>query len=67
MIALPGVFAIGQRLRKIMFPFSGDSVTSEIATVVTNVLNGVREVKVFVERHQIESLAIGAQRLRWRT
>ncbi|HBU39785.1 MAG TPA: ABC transporter ATP-binding protein, partial [Acidimicrobiaceae bacterium] len=68
MIALPGVFAIGQRLRKIMFPLSWviQSRQAEIATVVDESVNGVRVVKAFAaERHQIESLAIGAQRLRW--
>ena len=64
MIALPGVFAIGQRLRKIMFPLSWviQSRQAEIATVVDESVNGVRVVKAFAaERHQIESLAIGAQ------
>ena len=68
MVALPGVFAIGQRLRKIMFPLSWviQSRQAEIATVVDESINGVRVVKAFAaERHQIESLAIGAQRLRW--
>ncbi|MBM36836.1 MAG: ABC transporter ATP-binding protein [Acidimicrobiaceae bacterium] len=68
MIALPGVFAIGQRLRKIMFPLSWviQSRQAEIATVVDESVNGVRVVKAFAaERHQIESLARGAERLRW--
>ena len=41
MIALPGVFAIGQRLRKIMFPLSWvvQSRQAEIATVVDESVN----------------------------
>ena len=68
MIALPGVFAIGQRLRKIMFPLSWvvQSRQAEIATVVDESVNGVRVVKAFAaERQQIEALARGAERLRW--
>ncbi|MEC9338777.1 MAG: ABC transporter ATP-binding protein [Actinomycetota bacterium] len=68
MIALPGVFVIGQRLRAIMFPLSWvvQSRQAEIATVVDESVNGVRVVKAFAaERQQIESLARGAERLRW--
>ena len=68
MIALPGVFAIGQRLRTIMFPLSWvvQSRQAEIATVVDESVNGVRVVKAFAaERQQIEALARGAERLRW--
>jgi len=68
MIALPGVFAIGQRLRKIMFPLSWvvQSRQAEIATVVDESVNGVRVVKAFAaERQQIHALAKGAERLRW--
>ena len=68
MIALPGVFAIGQRLRKIMFPLSWvtQSRQAEIATVVDESVSGVRVVKAFAaERQQIEALARGAERLRW--
>ena len=63
MIALPGVFVIGQRLRAIMFPLSWvvQSRQAEIATVVDESVNGVRVVKAFAaERQQIESLARGA-------
>ena len=68
MVALPGVFALGQRLRKIMFPLSWvvQSRQAEIATVVDESVNGVRVVKAFAaERQQIEALARGAERLRW--
>lgn len=68
MVALPGVFAIGQRLRKVMFPLSWviQSRQAEIATVVDESVNGVRVVKAFAsEQQQIETLAKGAQRLRW--
>ena len=68
MVALPGVFAIGQRLRTIMFPLSWvvQSRQAEIATVVDESVSGVRVVKAFAaERQQIEALARGAERLRW--
>ena len=68
MIALPGVFAIGQRLRKIMFPLSWvvQSRQAEIATVVDESVNGVRVIKAFAAEHQqITALAKGAERLRW--
>ena len=68
MVALPGVFIIGQQLRKVMFPLSWivQSRNAEVATVVDESVSGVRVVKAFAaEQQQIEKLATAAVRLRW--
>ncbi len=68
MVALPGVFLVGQRLRNIMFPLSWivQSRNAEVATVVDESVSGVRVVKAFAaEQQQIEKLARAAARLRW--
>ena len=68
MVALPAVFIVGQRLRKIMFPLSWivQSRQAEVATVVDENINGIRVVKAFAaERHQINSLGVAAVKLRW--
>jgi len=68
MVALPGVFVIGQRLRNIMFPLSWivQSRNAEVATVVDESVSGVRVVKAFAaEQRQIDKLATAATRLRW--
>lgn len=68
MVALPGVFLIGHRLRNVMFPLSWimQSRNAEVATVVDESVSGVRVVKAFAaEQQQIDKLAAAAIRLRW--
>ncbi|MDG2112786.1 MAG: ABC transporter transmembrane domain-containing protein, partial [Actinomycetota bacterium] len=68
MVALPGVFLIGHRLRNVMFPLSWimQSRNAEVATVVDETVSGVRVVKAFAaEQQQIDKLAVAAVRLRW--
>jgi len=68
MIALPGVFIFGQKLRTLIFPISWivQSRMADVATVVDENINGVRVVKSFAaEERQINTLADSAFRLRW--
>jgi ATP-binding cassette subfamily B protein len=66
--ALPGVYAIGTRLRDTMFPLSWivQARTADLATIVDENINGARVVKSFAaEERQITLLARAAQKLRW--
>ncbi len=68
MLAMPAVYALGQRLRRIMFPLSWiiQSRNAEVATVTHETVSGVRVVKAFAaEARQVEEMAQAAQRLRW--
>ena len=68
MLAMPAVYALGQRLRKIMFPLSWiiQSRNAEVATVTHESVSGVRVVKAFAaEARQVSEMARAAQRLRW--
>jgi len=68
MVALPGVFVFGQRLRQLIFPISWivQSRMADVATVVDENVNGVRVVKSFAaEERQVNDLADSAFRLRW--
>ncbi|WP_423921044.1 ABC transporter ATP-binding protein [Candidatus Poriferisodalis sp.] len=68
MLAMPAVYVLGQRLRKIMFPLSWiiQSRNAEVATVTDESVSGVRVVKAFAaESRQVEAMAQAAQRLRW--
>ena len=68
MLAMPAVYVLGQRLRKIMFPLSWiiQSRNAEVATVTDESVSGVRVVKAFAaEARQVEAMARAAQRLRW--
>ena len=68
MVALPGVYVFGQRLRRDLFPLSWivQSRQAEVATIVDENVNGVRVVKAFAaEEGQIRQLARTAERLRW--
>ena len=68
MLAMPAVYVLGQRLRKIMFPLSWiiQSRNAEVATVTDESVSGVRVVKAFAaEARQVEAMATAAQRLRW--
>ncbi len=67
-IALPGVYVIGARLRNLMFPLSWVIAArqADVATIVDENVNGVRVVKSFAaEERQITGLARAAERLRW--
>ncbi|HCB36912.1 MAG TPA: ABC transporter ATP-binding protein [Acidimicrobiaceae bacterium] len=66
--AMPPVFALGQRLRNIMFPLSWivSARTAEIATVTDENIAGVRVVKAFAaEQRQVDEMARSARRLAW--
>jgi ATP-binding cassette subfamily B protein len=68
MIALPGVFVFGQKLRNLIFPISWivQARMADVATVVDENINGVRVVKSFAaEERQVNALADSAFRLRW--
>ena len=68
MVALPGVYVFGQRLRHETFPLSWivQSRQAEVATIVDENVQGVRVVKAFAaEESQIRELARSAERLRW--
>jgi ATP-binding cassette subfamily B protein len=65
---LPGVYLLGARLRRDVFPLSWivQSRTADVATLVDENINGVRVVRSFAaEREQITELAKAATRLRW--
>jgi ATP-binding cassette subfamily B protein len=67
-VALPGVYAVGVRLRNLIFPISWivQSRLADVATIVEENVTGVRVVKSFAaEPHQLSLLAKAAQRLRW--
>jgi len=67
-LPLPGVYLLGKRLREDVFPLSWivQSRLAEVAELVDENINGVRVVRSFAtERHQIETLAKAATRLRW--
>ena len=66
--ALPGIFALGRRLRRDMFPLSWmlQARSAELATVVDESIQGVRVVKSFAaEGRQLSALAKAAQRVLW--
>jgi len=68
MVALPGVFVFGQKLRQLVFPISWiiQSRMADVATIVDENINGVRVVKSFAaEGRQVNNLADSAERLRW--
>ncbi|MBW3573608.1 MAG: ABC transporter ATP-binding protein/permease [Actinobacteria bacterium] len=68
--ALPGVYALGVRLRKELFPLSWvvQAHLAEIATVVDENVTGTRVVKSFAgEGRQIALLERAARRLQWAT
>ncbi|MGI9120249.1 MAG: ABC transporter ATP-binding protein [Acidimicrobiales bacterium] len=66
--ALPGVYVVGVRMRKELFPLSWvvQAHLAEVATLVDENVTGTRVVKSFArERGQIALLDQAAQRLRW--
>ncbi len=68
LITLPFTFAIGVRLRNILFPLSWivQARAAEITTIVDENVQGVRVVKSFAaEDREVTKLAQSAQRLRW--
>jgi len=67
-IALPGIFILGRRMRRDMFPLSWmmQARSAELATVVDESIQGVRVVKSFAaEERQLGALARAAQRVLW--
>lgn len=67
-LALPGVYLLGVRLREQIFPLSWvvQARTADVATIVDENLNGMLVVKSFAaEQAQLETLARAARRLRW--
>jgi len=68
MAAMPFVFIIGVRMRKVLFPVSWliQSRLADVATIVDENINGVRIVKSFAaEGQQLNALARAAEKLRW--
>ena len=66
--ALPGIFVLGRRMRRDMFPLSWmlQARSAELATVVDESIQGVRVVKSFAaEDRQLSALARTAQRVQW--
>ncbi len=65
---LPGVYVLGQRMRRLVFPLSwvSQSRQAEIATIVDENVNGVRVVRSFTaEQREVTKLAAAAERLKW--
>jgi ATP-binding cassette subfamily B protein len=68
LIAVPGVYVLSMRLRKIMFPLSWitQARQADVAVIVDENVNGQRVVKAFAqEEHQLNMLARAAKRLQW--
>jgi ATP-binding cassette subfamily B protein len=68
LIAVPGVYVLSMRLRKIMFPLSWitQARQADVAVIVDENINGQRVVKSFAqEGHQLNLLARAASKLRW--
>jgi ATP-binding cassette subfamily B protein len=66
--ALPGIYLLGIRMRRNMFPLSWmvQSRVADLATVVDESIQGVRVVKSFAaEKRQLGALARVAQRVLW--
>jgi ATP-binding cassette subfamily B protein len=66
--ALPGIFVLGARMRREMFPLSWmtQARLAELSTVVDESIQGVRVVKAFAaEQRQLSLLAKTAARVRW--
>jgi ATP-binding cassette, subfamily B, bacterial len=66
--ALPGIYLIGTRMRRELFPLSWmtQSRSADMATVIDESIQGVRVVKSFAaEGRQVSALARSAQRLQW--
>jgi ATP-binding cassette subfamily B protein len=67
-VALPGIFVLGRRMRRDMFPLSWmmQARSADLATVVDESIQGVRVVKSFAaEERQLGALAKAAQRVLW--
>lgn len=68
LIAIPGVYALSMRLRKLIFPLSWitQARQADIAVVVDENINGQRVVKAFAqEGQQLNLLARTAKKLQW--
>jgi len=68
LVALPFVYVLGRRMRRVNFPLSFivQARQADMASVVDESIQGVRVVKSFAaEEQQIGRLARAAQRLQW--
>lgn len=66
--ALPGVYLLGMRLRKILFPLNwiNQQRQADLTAIVDENINGLRIVRSFAaEKSQIDKLAYAAQKLKW--
>jgi ATP-binding cassette subfamily B protein len=67
-VTLPGVYVLGNRFRRKVFPLSWltQARMAEVATIVDENVNGIRVVKSFAaEPQQIRTLSKAAKRLQW--
>jgi len=67
-LALPGVYILGMRLHKLIFPLNWitQQRVADLTAIVDENLNGVRIVRTFTaEQRQIEKLALSALKLKW--
>ncbi len=67
-VPLPGVWWVGMKMRKFMFPISWivQARAAEVATIVDENVTGVRIVKSFTaELQQIRELAKASRRVQW--
>lgn len=67
-LALPGVYLLGLKLRKLMFPLTwiNQQRLADLTSIVDENINGVRVVRSFAaEERQIEALAQSAFKLQW--
>tara|TARA_B100000676_G_C18050559_1_gene830862 strand:- start:145 stop:2157 length:2013 start_codon:yes stop_codon:yes gene_type:complete len=68
LVAIPGVWVLSMRLRRVIFPLSWltQARQADVAVIVDENINGQRVVKSFAqESHQLNLLARAARRLQW--
>ena len=68
LVAIPGVWVLSMRLRRLIFPLSWltQARQADVAVIVDENINGQRVVKSFAqEAHQLNLLARAARRLQW--
>ncbi len=68
LIAIPGVWVLSMRVRRLMFPLSWltQARQADVAVIVDENINGQRVVKSFAqESHQLNLLARAARKLQW--
>jgi len=68
LVAIPGVWVLSMKLRRVIFPLSWltQARQADVAVIVDENINGQRVVKSFAqEAHQLNLLARAAARLQW--